>query len=378
MAAFGYLIYLLRVNQPMRPRELQRLSAAGDNEDDLLTLIKDNLDALGEQYHRLPKAAEGYRVKLVESRGRALFVKLNKGPEGSPGETYDIDTEESIETTERQAQLSGLRGLFVIPKDSYYGLLFVERVGIRHLKEVLTDVAIRPGGQRAGVVTRVESFAEAKDWEAEFADQQALRISELLEVTDSSSDASTPTDTLVRVSAEGGQVRRATELIKAQIRRRLAAREQRLDVLAQASALAERRRTASRDAFTVQDEQEFKRLTDEIAAMDRPAPVDDDLQQTLSSVLPVERQHAQHKRFDVGLGTDRAERTFTIESDAVPQFVYELGGRRVDTALRDSWIAHAETILKNRGVTLPDDWAKPRARRRVASPVGVCRTERRR
>lgn len=125
-------------------RELQRLSAAGDNEDDLLTLIKDNLDALGEQYHRLPKAAEGYRVKLVESRGRALFVKLNKGPEGSPGETYDIDTEESIETTERQAQLSGLRGLFVIPKDSYYGLLFVERVGIRHLKEVLTDVGVPP------------------------------------------------------------------------------------------------------------------------------------------------------------------------------------------------------------------------------------------
>ncbi len=150
-------------------------------------------------------------------------------------------------------------------------------------------------------------------------------------------------------------------MIKSQIRRRVAARENRLDVLAQASALAERRRTASRDAFTVQDEQELNRLTDEIAAMNKPAPVDDDLQQSISRVLPVDREHAQHKRFEVGLGTDRAERTFTIESDAVPQFVYELGGRLVDAALRDSWTAHAETILKNRGVTLPGDWAKPKS-----------------
>ena len=135
MAAFGYLIYLLRVNQPHRAKELQRLSAAGDNDDDLLDLIEKNLVALGSGYQHEPRTAEGYRVKLIDRRGRSLFVRLNKGPEGAPGETYNVETEESIETTEKQAQLSGLRALFVIPEDSYYGLLFVERVGVRHLKE---------------------------------------------------------------------------------------------------------------------------------------------------------------------------------------------------------------------------------------------------
>ncbi len=282
-AAFGYLVFLLRVNQPMRAKELQRLSAAGDNDDDMLALIRGNLDALGERYHRIPEAAEGYRVKAVEPLGRALFVKLNKGSEGTPGETYDIDTEESIETTERQAQLSGLRALFVIPKDSYFGLMLIERVGRRHLKQVLDDVAIRPAGQRAGVVTRVESFAEVRDWEAELANKQVLRVSELLEVRESTTDASTPADALVTVAAEGRLLSRATERLKPLFISRARAREHRLDQLAQASALAERRRTAGKDAFTVQDEQALKELTDQIAAGRQAPPLDADLQETLQA-----------------------------------------------------------------------------------------------
>jgi hypothetical protein len=358
MAAFGYLIYLLRVNQPHRAKELQRLSAAGDNDDDLLDLIQNNLVALGPGYQREPKTAEGYRVKLVDRRGRSLFVRLNKGPEGAPGETYNVETEESIETTEKQAQLSGLRALFVIPKDSYYGLLFVERVGVRHLKEVMANVAIRPAGQQSGVVTRIESFAEAKDWAAELAGKQALRMSELLEVTSTAQDASTPDDTTVRVITEGGLLKQASGKIKEKITERLEAREGRLDALARASDLA-RKRAATKDAFTVQDEAELQALTESIAAMNKPLPVDEDLQGTLSGLVPVDRSMLKHKRFDVSLGTERAERTFVIESDAVPQFVYELGGRLTDAGLRDAWTAHAESILSNRGVTLPAGWNKP-------------------
>lgn len=359
MAAFGYLICLLRANVPHRPKEMQRLSSAGDSDDDLLDLIQQLLDSLGSGYHREEKTSEGYRVKLVQRRNRALFVKLNKGPEGAPGETYDLDTEQSIDTTERQAQLSGLRGLFVIPKDSYYGLLFVERVGRRHLRDVLKDTAIRPAGQRAGVVTRVESFAEAKDWEAELAQHEVWRVSEVLELTDSNADASTPGDTRVRVSMEGPRLRQVPQQVKEGILRRFTSREARLDALVAASRLSEKKRKAGKDALTVQDEAELQAVTEEIAAMDAPVEVDQELQQALAGVVPVDREQLTHKSFTVGLGSESAERTFTVESDSVPSFFYDLNGRLSDDGLRDTWLAHAESILRNRGVKLPAGWSTP-------------------
>jgi hypothetical protein len=335
---------------------MHRLSAAGDNDDDLLGLIEDKLTALGSAYQREDKSSEGYRIKEVERRNRTLYVRVNKGPEGSPGETYDVETEESRETTEKQAQLSGLRALVAIPKDSYYGLLFVERIGVRHLKEVLAGVAVIAAAREVGVVPRIESFAELADWEAELADKQAWRVSELLEVTSSAEDASTPKDSVVHVSAQGGMVARQSEKLKSALVRRIKQREERLDLLSRASDLALVRK-ASADAFTVQNEAELKALTKLISDADKST--DADLNTVLSELVPVSREGLKHRRFDVAIGATGPERTFVVESNAVPQFVYQVGGRLTDTGLRDAWVAHAEKIFKNRGVTVPKNWAKP-------------------
>lgn len=90
--------------------------------------------------------------------------------------------------------------MLVIPTDSYYGLLFVERVGGRHLKSLLCEIAVRPGIRQGGAVSRVESFAQARDWRVLLADHEVLRVSELLG-GDSATDASTPNDTKVKVEA---------------------------------------------------------------------------------------------------------------------------------------------------------------------------------
>jgi hypothetical protein len=356
VAAFGYLVFLLRVAPPHRTKEMHRLSAAGDNDDDLLGLVEDKLRALGSAYQREDKSSEGYRIKEVTRRNRTLDIRINKGPEGSPGETYDVETEESQETTEKQAQLSGLRALIAIPKDSYYGLLFVERIGVRHLKEVLSGVAIIAAARDVGVVPRIESFAELADWEGELAGKQAWRVSELLEVTSSADDASTPKDSIVHVSAQGGVVARQSAKIKSVLVNRIKQREERLDLLSRASDLA-RVRKADASAFTVQDEAELKALTKSIADGDKVT--DEELSAVLTDLVPVSRDGLKHRRFDVAIGASGPERTFVVESNAVPQFVYLLGGRLTDAGLRDAWVAHAEKIFKNRGVTVPKNWATP-------------------
>jgi len=357
MAAHGYLVYLLRINKPYRNKVLQRLSSAGDNGDDLLQLIGARLEELGHSFYRDDKTSEGFRVKEVVRAGRAVYVRFNKGPSGSPGETFDEETQESVETTERQALLSGLRAFLAVPTDSYYGLLFVEKIGRRHLKEVLTEVAIKPAGERSGVVMRIESFAELKDWEAELGQKQVLVVSELLVPTSSGEDASTPDDSTVTVTATGGRVRGVTERLQGVLSKRLTGREKRLDDLATASGL-ERKRVAEPDAFTVQDAQELEEATLRVVDAEKAPAVDPELKAALDGLVPADRGGLAHKRYEVSVGERRVERTFVIESDAVPQFTYQLGARLEDDALVKVWKQHALGILKNRRVQLPGDWDK--------------------
>lgn len=358
MAAFGYLVYLLRANAPHRPKELHRLTEIGDNDDDLLDVLRQVMDGLGRGYHPLSRSAEGYRVKDVAQPGRTLLTRINRGPQGIPGEVYDLESEESVDTTVRQAQLSGLRAMFVVPENSYFGLMFVERIGIRHLKELLEDQVVGVAAAVTGTLIRVENFAELADWNRELSDMAVVRVSELLQNKDSSDDASTPKDRVVKVTTHGRLIAEASMSVKDLIVSRIGRRESKLDVQVELSDLARRRRAATKDAFTVQDEERYQTLSEELAGRNRVSTLDEALAATLEELVPVDRDELQHRRFDVSLGHGvNPERTFVIESNAVPQFVYEITTRLGDTALRNLWVAHAETIMANRGVALPAGWA---------------------
>lgn len=358
MATYGYLVYLLRANEPHRVRNLQRLSALGDADDDLLALLEDKLAQLGTKYVREEKSAEGYRIKSLKRRGRTLSVVINKGPQGSGGEAYNVETDESIETTTAQALLSGLRGMFVIPVDSYFGLMFVERIGVRHLREVMRSEAVVPAAHGTGVVIHVESFAEAKDWESLLKPQQTLRVTEILEVRESGHDSSTASEpTVVRIVAEGGLVAMASEKIKRTVLDRVLNREHRFDTMAALAPLKERE--AMKDGFSVEDAVEVKRLTEQLAELRQTPQVEGQLKAVLRRAIPVVKQkQLKHKSYEVATGVSRPERTFSVERDSLPVFVYETQERLTDSGLRKTWLAHAESILKARHVTLPNGWDK--------------------
>lgn len=353
MATYGYLVFLVRVSVPFRPKELQRLSAVGDDGADLLDLLGQAFDGLGPGYHPMPRSAEGFRVRETTTSGRSLWVRVNRGPQGPRGETYDLDTALSTDTTERQALLSGLRVMFVLPKDSYYGLLFVERIGARHLRDLLAGTVLEAVTQASGVLVRLEAYAEAEDWQRELAGSDLLRVSELLHSADGSEDASTPQDRVVRIVTEGSAVRAAGRAVKDLLAARFGTRRERVGAQADIALLAERRRAREAD-FTVQDEAEYQRLTAMLAEGQRPGSVEEALQRTLTGLVPVDREGLDHKKFDVALGDGSSgERNFVVESNAVPQFVYVLGDLLPDAALRDAWRQHATTILRNLGVSLP-------------------------
>ncbi|OAD97607.1 hypothetical protein A6A22_19500 [Arthrobacter sp. OY3WO11] len=371
MATFGYLVYLIRANAPHRSRALYRLTSCGPGSHDLLDVLHKQITELGEDYHSDEKSADGFRIREADRAGRSLWLRINKGPEGGRGETYDTETGVSVDTNERTALLSGLRGQLFIPEDSYFGLLFVERIGVRNLKELLYTKAMKPSSHYMEAVIRVEAFAESEDWRRELQTQQALRVSEILYSAEGGQDDSTPQDTVVRVVTEGPGLRRASQGIKALITDRLSRRDKKLDALARIAPVENRRKivdeknsesghtvykAAPRSVFTVQDETEYQALVMELTALEQAEESDANLTVALEAVSPVNREHLRTKRFEVGIGNERPERTFVLEGDAMPQFIYETGARLADVQLRNLWETHAAKILKNRGVRLPAGW----------------------
>jgi len=337
---------------------LQRLSEVGAERDDLYEVIEESFTSMGRGF-RTEGSAEGFRLKEIDKAGRTIWVKINKGPAGIEGEAFDIDTNESIETTERQALLSGLRAMFVIPKDSFYGLLFIERIGRRNLREVLENWIIKPSSHHLGEsLVRIEGFAEASDWRSILADKELLRVSEVLKSTDSGQDASTADDRVVNISVSGTAVRRGTERMRDMIANRASRRENRVDLVAENSRLEEKKHRAEADAFTVQDEAALAAVTEALARLDTSLTREDSLASFLAELTPDAGEGLEHHSYDVTIGERHPERVFSVERDSIPQFVYELGTRRLtDVEMRALWIDHAGTILTNRGVTLPRGWA---------------------
>lgn len=372
MVAYGYLAYLIRVSPPHRPRELQRLSAIGEHSVDLLAALESELEQMGARFHQNPGLAEGFRKHSHETRGRSIMIRLRRGPVGNPGETFDVESEESVETGLTTALLSELRAGIYIPRDSYFGFLFVERVGGRHLKDLIHRLIIRPVSLSTQMGIRVEAFALTDDWRRELAGKQVLRVTEILQQVDSGHDPSTVDDVTVRVSAEGAGLSSRGDDLKARIFDVLDRRHLEYRKLAEIASLEQRRtiwgerktrdgsvvpqrKKAPRSAFTVSDEAEWESLVAEIEAA-RVGSANDELLGELQVLLPVDRDEYESRRLEVSFGSERPEKTFVVAGDRVPQLVYEFGGWLTDTELREAWDATAEQFLRSLGVGLPSGW----------------------
>jgi hypothetical protein len=372
VVAYGYLAYLIRIAPPNRPRYLQRLSEFGPEQLDLLTEVDRELKMLGDAFYRNDGMAEGYRLKSHTRRGRSISLKMRRGPVGNPGEMLDVESLESVEAGKTKALLSEFRASFYIPRDSYYGFLFVERIGGRHLKDLLYQLIAKPISLRTSMGVRMEGFALTDDWRKELAGKQVLRVTEVLAPSDSAHDPSTVEDLTVRVSVEGAGLTARDGDLKERIFELLERKQEELRQLVRLAPLEARRKVigethrrdgtvirelkkAPRDAFTVADEEEWRRLVDDIEALHH-GPSSADLEADLQAVLPVDRDEYVSQRVEVSFGQDRPEKTFVVAGDRVPQLVYEFAGRLTDTPIRQAWDATSAQFLRGLGVTLPSQW----------------------
>ncbi|OII21692.1 hypothetical protein BIV03_14360 [Curtobacterium sp. MCBA15_016] len=339
---------------------------------DLLGRISDELQAIGDGFHHNEILAEGFRVKRNNPFGRSTLLWMRRGPVGNPGEAYDIDTGDEVETGLNTALLSELRAGFYIPEGSYFGFLFVERVGGRHLKDLIYKHIILPIAKALDVAIRVDAYAETDDWRKELAGQQVLRVTEVLNMTATKEDASTlDEDMSVRVAAEGHVLSRMTGDVKKLLFDALDRRHAEYRLLAQVAPLESRRsiwgdvtrngekkqgwKPAPRSAFTVADSEELSAQLLELEAL-RGNSAPQDLLEQLQNLVPVDRSELESKRLEVAFGDKAPQKNFVVESDRLPQLVYPLKGRLTDVELQRLWEAQAEAFLGRLGVTLPDGW----------------------
>lgn len=309
---------------------------------------------------------------IFSSAPTRTLLWMRRGPVGNPGEAYDIDTGDEVETGLNTALLSELRAGFYIPEGSYFGFLFVERVGGRHLKDLIYKRIIMPVAKALDVAIRVEAYAETDDWRKELAGQQVLRVTEVLNMSATKEDASTLDEDLsVRVAAEGPVLSRMTGDVKDLLFDALDRRHAEYRLLAQVAPLESRRsiwgdvtrkgqkkkgwKAAPRAAFTVADSEELSAQLLELEAL-RGTSAPQELLEQLQALVPVDRSDLESKRLEVSFGDTTPQKNFVVESDRLPQLVYPLQGRLTDIELQRLWEAQVEAFLERLGVTLPDGW----------------------
>jgi len=366
----GYLVYLVRATVPRRTRRLIRMDNLDGSGLDLLTEAARHVASLGLGLVSSSEE-EGFRVRECAGTGRALWLRINQGPRRVPGEVWDDDVQAATDLTDAQSALSELRGMLVVPAGAHFGLLFVERVARRHLREIVKEHVLDPIGIENGLLIRASAFADGADWRRDLAGKQVLRVGQLLKrETTAATPADDPEEAFVDISVQGTALRSRTEALKDRFFRRADRQAEKLRALIRASEAADQadaierarlsdqqlqRQSPQTEAALVDDERE---ITAQLRELEEAERGDVGVGAELAGLIPAEFEGFDHKRWEISFGEQRPERTFVLERDSMPQFLYELGGDRLpDTALRETWRAHAERIFRDFGDPLPRGWS---------------------
>jgi hypothetical protein len=367
----GYLVYMVRATVPRRTRRLIRLDNLDDSGMDLLTEAARHVASLGPGLVASSED-EGFRVRECAGTGRALWLRVSQGPRRVPGEVWDDDAQQATDLTEAQSALSELRGMLVVPTGAHFGLLFVERVARRHMREIVKEHVLDPIGLENALLVRSAAFADGADWRRDLAGKQVLRVGQVLKrETTAETPADNPEEAFVDISVQGTALRSRTEALKDRFFRRADRQTERLQALIRASEAADQadaiehariadqqiqRATSQRQAATVEEERE---ISEQLRALEDAERQDVGIGSELAGLIPAEFEGFDHKRWEISFGEVRPERTFVLERDSMPQFLYELGGDRLpDSALRQAWRAHAERIYRDFGDPLPRGWSE--------------------
>ncbi|MBB2915474.1 hypothetical protein FHS43_006795 [Streptosporangium becharense] len=316
MAKAGYVVYEVTARVLRRKDEPRPLDDLNGNGVDTLHGVGMILKTLADESS--PQADDRYEqafdIQDFHRSGRTLKIWGSAGPYGATGNLTNVDSGNRRRYGNRDATMVDLRAMLIIPAGERMGLLFCERRGARHLKNIIERHVLKVIGNRHSVRFDVLPFVDPKAWKKFLDSAQTYEISYVYRSTrleDLAPERRSAGD--LRMTVSGGVARRVGKSFRSIL-----------------SQMAEKHEEVEDDHSGVVI-QEFP----------RPA-----------ELRPRDEEHFDHERIEMQVGNDGAKRTIVIERERLPQFIYELEKDLADDALWEHFQDHADKILSDLGSTL--------------------------
>ncbi|GGL42248.1 hypothetical protein [Planomonospora parontospora] len=316
MAKVGYVVYEVTAHVLRRKDEYRPLDDLDGNGADTLQDTEAILKALSDELS--PQIEERYEqafdVQGFHRSGRAITIQGSAGPYGTAGNLTNVDSGDRRRYGARDATMIDLRAMLIIPTGERVGLLFCERKGARHLKNIIERHVLKKIGVQQNVRFDVLPFVDPKAWEKFLDSAQTYEISYIYRSTrleDLAPERRSAGD--LRMTVTGGVARRIGRAFRSVL-----------------SQMTEGRDRAA-DGHSG------------VVVREVPHPAE---------LTPRDEEHFDHERVEMQVGHDNTKRTIVIERGQLPQFIYELEKDLVDDALWGRFRDHAANILSDLGSTL--------------------------
>ncbi|MDH2429681.1 hypothetical protein [Sphaerisporangium sp. TRM90804] len=316
VAKVGYVIYEVTAHTLRRKDDARPLDDLNGNGADTLHEAEVILKTLSDELN--PQADErneqAFDIRGFDRSGRTLTIRGSAGPYGSAGNLTNVDSGNTRRYGARDATMIDLRAMLIMPAGERIGLLFCERRGARHLKNVVDRHVLRVIGTRRNVRFNVFPFVDPKAWQKFLDTAETYEISYIYRSTrieDLAPERRSAGD--LRMTVTGGVARRVGKSFRM--------------ILTQ---MAEKREgvNGSHSGVLIHD-------------VPRPA-----------ELRPRDEEHFDHERVEMQVGRDNTKRTIVIERGQLPQFIYELDKDLPDDAMWEQFLDHAAEILSDLGATL--------------------------
>lgn len=313
LAKFGYVIYTVRAHRRGYrddPYLLDTLGGAGNLLHGfygaLSFLMDKGVPCTDDRYER------AFDVLSVDPAGRRVWLKADAGHYGSDGNTTNVDTGRRRGFGSRDASMTAKRAMLVVPPAAQVGFLFCERRSGSHLRDFIEAFPIRACKAHFGVMITVDQFVDVASWNRFLDESEGYEVKSVWRprtLEQQVGGDNTENEGQLKMTLTGGAAARVGRRMRDAVRQKLS--------------------------------------HDGKAGIEISAPPE---------VTPAEPDAFRRERLEVTLDSENERRTVVIERAELPLFVYPLGERLGDQALRDVWTSEAERLGETHGVDVTGQW----------------------
>ena len=302
MAKHSYVIYQIRAHVRNRKSAIRPLHDIDGKGADLFALIKDQIKKSEGVVEEDDSVERAHRIESSRRSERSIVIEAKAGPYGLTGTSVDLDSGDERDYTDRTANMSPLRSMFLIPREGYDGLVFCERVGVSNFRGPIDKTILRPIASDFGLTIKTQAHVDAKAW------SQYL---------------------------DNAHVRKITAVYRSNRREDLGSRrgrEQDLKIIAGGPVATRIGRDLGRTILSS--------LTTQGAPI--AYNIDD-----YPDLRPSNRGYYEQERLELQVDDGSSTRLIVVERAELPQFTYVLGGRPSTRTLHQAWAEHGRQLLSD-------------------------------